>query len=577
MPPTYYTSGLPRRTRKRRSLWPGFLLLFILLAAGSSGFVYWLLYWPSSERIEADWEVDKPIFYEGVQYEPTALGSEEGLKLPFSFLKEWIDPDMIFDEDSESVIITTWNKVVQLKTSELTAMVNDQPMELLFSVTREDEHVWVPVEPLMNLYHMHIRESEETGAVIVHREGDIVQWGQVIGRNARALRSEPTVKAPLYTEVDVNERVMIWEEEENGWYYVQLPNGLTGYMSKKEVALEEAETFPIEDPPAPAETWKPVDGKINLTWQQVYNRHPDTDNIPPMPGVNVISPQWFHLENGEGRLINKGSAEFARWANDQGYQLWALLTNSFDPELTSQALSTYERRMYMIKQLVTYAQMYNIQGINVDFENVYLDDKEMMVQFMRELSPILREQGLVVSIDVTIKGGSPTYSLFMDREAIAPLVDYMAVMTYDEHWGSSPIAGSVASLPWVEDGIARIIEEDGVPPSKLLLGVPFYTRIWTEDVVDGQTKVSSRAVTMQRINELLEEKSLTPEFDEDTGQHYVEYIEDGKTNKIWIEDAVSMQSRIELINKYDLGGVASWSRGFETPDIWEVIQETMEP
>ncbi|WP_162137298.1 glycosyl hydrolase family 18 protein [Paenibacillus senegalensis] len=551
--------------------------MFILLAAGSSAFVYWLLYWPNSEKIEAEWEAEKPVFYKGVHYEPTAIGSEEGLKLPFSFLQEWVDPDMIFDEASESVIITTWNKVVQLKTSELTAMVNDKPMELLFSVTRENDQIWVPVEPLMDLYNLHIRESAETGAIIVHREGDIVQWGQVIGRKARALRSEPTVKAPLYTEVDVHERVMIWGEEEEGWYYVQLPNGLTGYMNKKEVAMGETEVFPIEEPPAVTEPWKPVDGKINLTWQQVYNRHPDTDSISPMPGVNVISPQWFHLENEEGRLINKGSAEFAKWASNQGYQVWALVTNSFDPELTSQALSTYERRMYMIKQLVTYAQMYNIQGINVDFENVYLEDKEMMVQFMRELSPILREQGLVVSIDVTIKGGSPTYSLFMDREAIAPLVDYMAVMTYDEHWGSSPVAGSVASLPWVEDGIARIIEEDGVPPSKLLLGVPFYTRIWTEEVVDGQTKVSSRAVSMQRVNDLLAEKSLIPEFDEETGQHYVEFIEDGKTNKIWIEDAVSMKSRIELINKYDLGGVASWSRGFETPDIWEVIRDNMEP
>lgn len=576
MASSYRLYDLPKRRRRRRPFLSGFLVFFLLLAAASSGFVYWLLYWPNSTQIDPEWEEEKPVFYEGILYGRSAMGSKEGLKLPFPFLKEWVDPDMIFDEDSESVIITTLNKVVQLKTSELTAMVNDKPMELTFSVTKEGESVWVPIEPLLDLYRLQIRESEETGAVIVHRQGDVVQWGNVIGQKAKALRSEPSVKSPFYTEIAVNEPVMMWSEEENGWYYVQTTNGLTGYLNKKDVVLGEVETFPMEPEETDHIPWKPENGKINLTWQQVYNSHPNTDSMPPMPGVNVISPQWFHLENEEGRLINKGDASFARWANSQGYQLWALITNSFDPELTSKALSTYERRMYMIKQLVTYANMYDIQGINVDFENVYLADKEMMVQFMRELSPILREQGLVVSIDVTIKGGSENYSLFMDREAIAPLVDYMMVMTYDEHWGSSPKAGSVASLPWVEQGIVRIMEEDSVPPSKLLLGVPFYTRIWTEELKDGKTKVSSRAVSMEKINEILTDKNLTPVFDEATGQNYVEYTEDGKTMKIWIEDEVSMRSRIELINKYDLGGVASWSRGFETPNIWKVIQDTME-
>jgi spore germination protein YaaH len=225
----------------------------------------------------------------------------------------------------------------------------------------------------------------------------------------------------------------------------------------------------------------------------------------------------------------------------------------------------------MIKQLLSFAQMYQLEGINIDFENVALKDKVNLVQFVRELSPFLHEQGLVVSIDVTVKDGSDTYSKFMDRRAVNDSVDYMMVMSYDEHWSTSQTAGSVSSLPWVEKGITRIIEEDAVPASKILMGLPFYTRIWTE-----QDKVTSKTVSMEVVQKLIKDKKLTPVFDIASGQNYVEYTEGNKKMKIWIEDAKSMQSRIELAKKLDLAGVASWSRSFETPDIWTVIQSGLE-
>ncbi|WJH37142.1 glycosyl hydrolase family 18 protein [Paenibacillus sp. CC-CFT747] len=302
----------------------------------------------------------------------------------------------------------------------------------------------------------------------------------------------------------------------------------------------------------------------------------DTTKIGPMPGLNVISPQWFHLLDGEGNLQNLADPAYLKWAHDRGYQVWALFSNGFEPKRTAEALSTYDRRMKMIKQLLAYAEMYSLQGINIDFENIYLKEKENLVQFVREMVPLLHEQNLVVSIDVAVKDGSEMYSRFMDRRAVGEVVDYMMVMTYDEHWATSPKAGSVASLPWVEKGIVQIIKEDAVPPSKLLLGMPFYTRVWTEQPKDGKTAVTSKAVSMEAVQKIIEEKKLTPAWDEEAGQNYVQYTEDDKTVKIWIEDAVSVKSRVDLAKKLDLAGVASWSRAFETPDIWTVIQETLE-
>ncbi|GIP35481.1 glycosyl hydrolase family 18 protein [Paenibacillus sp. J2TS4] len=581
MSSSYGLSALPPLRRRRRRPFLKFFIFILFIGLISAAGYYWLNYWPNSSFTEPSTEgLEKPIYYKGKLYSVSASGAEESLKLPLSFMQEIVDPDIRHEPESQSVILTTKNKVVRLKTNELTAVVNEKPFDLKFAVDQQEDAVMIPIDPLLDLYRLKVIESEETGVVTVHKEGDVIQWAEVSGQSGdkpKAVRSEPSIKAPKYADLAAGEAIMVWSNEEDGWVRVQLNNGWVGYMQQDHILAGEEEMVPIEPDKSEFIPWNPTGGKIHLTWQQVHSRNPDTSQIGPMPGVNVISPQWFHLENEEGQLKNMADSSFVQWAHSQNYQVWALVTNSFDPKMTSEALSTYDRRMYMIKQLVSFGKMYNLQGINIDFENVYLKDKENMVQFVREAVPLMHEQDLVVSIDVGIKGGSETYSLFMDREAIGPLVDYMMVMTYDEHWASSPKAGSVASLPWVEHNIVRIMEEDGVPPSKLVLGVPYYTRIWTEETKEGKTSVSSKAVSMERIQSLIAEKQLTPVFDEKSGQNYVEYNEDDNIKiRIWIEDATSMKSRAELVNKYNLAGIASWSRGFETPDIWEIIKETFE-
>ncbi len=312
--------------------------------------------------------------------------------------------------------------------------------------------------------------------------------------------------------------------------------------------------------------------KVVLTWEQVYARNPNPDHFSPMPGLNVVSPTWFHLLDAEGALENRADSSYVRWAHDQGYQVWALFSNNFDPDMTAEALASYDRRMNMARQLISWAVLYQLDGINIDFENVRLKDGPKLTRFVRELTPLLHEAGLTVSIDVTFLSSSENWSMFYDRAALSEIVDYMMVMAYDEHVASSPVSGSVSSLPWVERNVQRIIDEAGVPPEKLILGAPFYTRIWSEELLDGKVKVSSKAVGMESIAALLDDKGLKPDLDEAAGQHYVEYEEDGVLKKIWLENAFSMKSRIALVHQFGLAGVASWSRNFGNEDIWRTIE-----
>jgi spore germination protein YaaH len=571
----------PLKTRAR--IWVLWIVL-CLLSATSGFFVHFYVeqHRPNMAHTEPDFKgLSKPIFYNGEMIELSAIGNGESLKLPFSLVKELIDPSLLYEEHTESIIVTTKDKVVKLNTDRLTALMNEQPFDLRFPVEKVEGKLYLPIEPLKQLYGIELRESENPGTVMLFKDGDILQWGKVLTDSEQhdeplAIRAAASIKAPIIADLSSEEEVMIWEES-SGWYRIQLANGVIGFADKNRVALERVEVISTNREKHNAFVpWKPLGGKINLTWEHVLkHRSTDTNKIDEMPGLNVISPTWFHLMGGEGSIESLADPAYVKWAHERGYQVWALFSNSFKPEWTSEALSSYDTRMNMIKQLVAYAEMYDLQGINIDFENVYLKDGPLLTQFVRELVPFMHEQGLVVSIDVTIRGGSEMWSLFYDREQLGQLVDYMMVMTYDEHWASSPKSGSVASLPWVEKGIVDIIKKDHVPSSKLLLGVPYYTRIWTEESKDGKTAVTSKAVSMDGVQRWIRDRKLTPVYLEEEKQHYVEYVEGDSKYRIWIEDETSMRSRIQLVHKYDLAGVASWRRGFEQPPIWNVINEEL--
>lgn len=571
MPPEH-----KRRRRRPRRL--RFLLVLLLLAIAGT---YLYNQWndrPNDAHISPDYGgVERPIFYEGDYIGSGAVGEQASLMLPLPVYQKLVDETIRYEKDSESVIITTVDKVIRLQTNELTGFVNEQPMTLNFPVEKVDGVLYLPVEALKAVYHLQVLDYPATGAVILRKEGDALQWAKVPVNakhpdRKKQLRREPTLQAPIHADLAQGAAVTLWGEQE-GWYKVLTEDGIPGYMRKTDLVLDRTETIPLQPVQEPFRPWEPIGQKINLTWQQVWGSNKaDFASYGPMPGLNVISPQWLHLEDGQGTVVNKADPAFMAWARENNYRVWPLFNNGFDPDRTTEALATYDTRMKMIKQLLSYIELYKLDGVNVDFENVYLKDKENFVQFLREMTPLLHEQGAVVSVDITVKAGSDTYSRFLDREALAKTVDYLILMGYDEHWGSSPVAGSVASLPWVEKGISRILEEDQVPPGKLILGVPFYTRIWTETTKDGATKVSSKAVSMNHIENLIAEKKLTPVLEEASGQHYVEYTEAGKRMRIWIEDETSMAKRLDLIRKFDLAGIASWSRGMETPNIWTRIE-----
>lgn len=328
-----------------------------------------------------------------------------------------------------------------------------------------------------------------------------------------------------------------------------------------------------DNEPLPQKHPKPApksNGKIKAVWEHVARWNPDLCSEPVISGLDAILPTWFNLTDSQGGMANRASAAYVEEAHRRGWRVWALASNGFSKAMSTELFKNPRAVNLYIARLLAYAKLYNLDGINIDFENLAVSDRAQFVRFVAILSEQLKKAGLHVSVDVHIPSNSNT-SKSHDRAALAKHVDHLMLMAYDQHWRTSAVSGSVASLPWVERAVKSCLGE-GVPASKLVLGVPFYMRRWEETPV-GKGKVSVKAftLTMQEAENHAARTGAEMFWLEDLGQHYFSFVENGKTHKVWVENAVSIERKLKLIDKYKIAGMAAWRKGHETISVWDTI------
>ncbi|WP_235753865.1 LysM peptidoglycan-binding domain-containing protein [Psychrobacillus sp. INOP01] len=282
--------------------------------------------------------------------------------------------------------------------------------------------------------------------------------------------------------------------------------------------------------------------------------------------LNVVSPRWYTLSNTGNFVSITADTKYLKDAHSKGKKVWPLIGNKFDPVLTDSVLSNPAKRQKLVSTLKDSLVQTKSDGINVDFENINPKNKQDFVRFVTELKKALQPHGIKVSVDVTRENKDPFWSGSLDRKALGQVADYIIMMGYDEHWGGSPVAGSVASMPWVKEGVELLTKD--VPSHKIILAVPFYTREWVTNLTTKKVKSIDR--TMSEVEQIISSKRLIKVWDQNTQQNYVEYTANREKHQIWVEDKQSIKLRINLANQFNLGGAAAWYIGSETPDIWNV-------
>ena len=315
---------------------------------------------------------------------------------------------------------------------------------------------------------------------------------------------------------------------------------------------------------------------IVMTWEAVYSYNPDTSTISDMPNLNVISPTWYELSDANGSFTGKPSDDYISWTKEKGLTLWPLISNAFDIDLTHSFLHNAVARERFIQSLVLEAKTKGYSGINVDFENVYLADRDALTHFISELSIYMNQENLVLSMDVTVMGGSDNWSKCYDHEKLGKIVDFLVIMTYDEFWASSPVSGPVASYDWMLKHMTELTEV--VSSDKLVLGIPLYTRVWREyprEDIANQYRTKSSAIGMASQNALIEKYELKPIWDETDRLYYATFFEEDAQVKMWIENAETISAKLDIVNNLNLKGAATWRRGFETEDIWPIFDKIL--
>lgn len=430
----------------------------------------------------------------------------------------------------------------------------------------EGETLYVAIDYVKQYTNFSYEGFTEPNRLQIYTSWEERQTAEV--KKDTAVRVLGGVKSEILEDVHAGDKVILLEQMET-WSKVKTADSVIGYIENKRLEEARAELpIPVTDYEEPEYTSLTRDYKINLGWHVVAGVA-GNDTLDAMTaqtkGLNVISPTWFKLSDNEGSFTSFASQSYVDKAHGMGLEVWALVENiEYKDSIDMyEILSSTTTRAKLIDGLVNTALTYGIDGINVDFEEISTDCGKHYIEFIRELSIPCRANGIVLSVDNNVPTG---YNVHYDREEQGVVADYVIIMGYDEHYAGSPEAGSVASINFVEEGIQKTVAQ--VPANKVINAVPFYTRIW--ETKDGQ--LSSQAVGMEMAEEYISAHSIQTEWDDETCQNYGEYSNGVSLFQVWLEDEKSLEVKLNIMEKYQIGGVASWRLGYEKPEIWDIIE-----
>ena len=517
-------------------------------------------YIPSSEKMDlneyygemADGEIALVIGTE--KLEERGLVDGDRVYLPLDVVNTYLNQRYYWDSANQQILYATPSELTSASAS-----------------SEAGDKVWVKDDKVyLNLTY--VQEFTDLDAYITKDPYRIaIQYKfknvkTVTVKKNTSIRYRGGIKSAILTSVKKGTKLRLIEEMEN-WDQVATDDGYIGYIDKKKVG--EAEKTKFERSFKREQySYLTMDSKVNMVWHQVTSTDANAyfaDATANMTGVNVISPTWFYLTDTSGNIASIASADYVSQAHEKGLQVWGLIDNFTQEVSTTETLSSTAARQNIISQLIQAAQDVGMDGINVDFESLSEDVGTHFLEFLRELSIECHKNNLVLSVDNPVP---EDFTSHYDRAEQGRVVDYVIIMGYDEHYVGSE-AGSVASLPWVEQGIQDTLDE--VPAERVINAIPFYTRLWR--TTGGN--VTSEAIGMDQAQQTIADNNVETYWDKNASQNYGKYDIDNSTYQIWLEDAQSVAEKVKLVSKYDLAGVSAWKLGFENNGIWQVISDNL--
>lgn len=484
----------------------------------------------------------------------------------YTYVESQLNSCFYWDEETKGILLTTSGGVQTLLPGD--AAVAKTPGGQPAVQQESDGNVYISLDVVKEYTDLDYAYYSDPNRVVIRNEWDGVEQATVQSDTAQ-VRQKGGIKSLILADVQKGDTLLYLENLDN-WCKVMTADGYTGYIQTENISEPEA----IEARTAKKDSYERItrDHKINLVWHQSTSTESNdamAEMTAEMTGVNVISPTWFSVTDETGTISSLASADYVKLAHDAGREVWGLIDNfneAFD-ETTDLAYASVRSRI--IEQLLAEAASCGMDGINVDFENLKEAGIPHYLQFLRELTSAAHAQNLVVSVDTPVP---QAYTMYYQRGEQARFVDYMIVMAYDEHFAGSEEAGSVSSLPFVQQAVEEMTRV--MPADQVICGIPFYTRVWTEKF--GQSAITSEVLGMDGAKNYAKENQMTETWDASLGQNVATVETSDARYTIWMEDEQSMEEKLKVIQSADLAGVAEWKLGFECADVWSLISEYIE-
>lgn len=484
----------------------------------------------------------------------------------YTYVESQLNSCFYWDEETKGILLTTSGGVQTLLPGD--AAVAKTPGGQPAVQQESDGKVYISLDVVKEYTDLDYAYYSDPNRVVIRNEWDGVEQATVQSDTAQ-VRQKGGIKSLILADVQKGDTLLYLENLDN-WCKVMTADGYTGYIQTEDISEPEA----IEARTAKKDSYERItrDHKINLVWHQSTSTESNdamAEMTAEMTGVNVISPTWFSVTDETGTISSLASADYVKLAHEAGREVWGLIDNfneAFD-ETTDLAYASVRSRI--IEQLLAEAASCGMDGINVDFENLKEAGIPHYLQFLRELTSEAHAQNLVVSVDTPVP---QAYTMYYQRGEQARFVDYMIVMAYDEHFAGSEEAGSVSSLPFVQQAVEEMTRV--MPADQVICGIPFYTRVWTEKF--GQSAITSEVLGMDGAKNYAKENQMTETWDASLGQNVATVETSDARYTIWMEDEQSMEEKLKVIQSADLAGVAEWKLGFECADVWSLISKYIE-
>ena len=562
------------KEQQKKKAAPVLVVLILIVLVGAAGIVSFLInrykpgteYMAGNEYFNLTDENSVALIQNGELLEEQAvlIGGEP--YAAYTYVESQLNSCFYWDEETKGILLTTSGGVQTLLPGD--AAVAKTPGGQPAVQQESDGTVYISMDVVKEYTDLDYAYYNDPNRVVIRNEWDGVEQATVQSDTAQ-VRQKGGIKSLILADVQKGDTLLYLENLDN-WCKVMTADGYTGYIQTENISEPEA----IEARTAKKDSYERItrDHKINLVWHQSTSTESNdamAEMTAEMTGVNVISPTWFSVTDETGTISSLASADYVKLAHDAGREVWGLIDNfneAFD-ETTDLAYASVRSRI--IEQLLAEAASCGMDGINVDFENLKEAGIPHYLQFLRELTSAAHAQNLVVSVDTPVP---QAYTMYYQRGEQARFVDYMIVMAYDEHFAGSEEAGSVSSLPFVQQAVEEMTRV--MPADQVICGIPFYTRVWTEKF--GQSAITSEVLGMDGAKNYAKENQMTETWDASLGQNVATVETSDARYTIWMEDEQSMEEKLKVIQSADLAGVAEWKLGFECADVWSLISEYIE-